>query len=50
MLTIVLIVLLVMALGGGGYGYSRKWGYASFSPLGILAVVVLILFLTGRLA
>ena len=49
MLTIFLIVLLVLALGGGGYGHSR-FGAVSWSPLGIVAVILLVLFLTGRLA
>ena len=49
MLTIFLIVLLVLALGGGGYGHSR-FGAISWSPLGIIAVILLVMLLTGRLA
>jgi uncharacterized membrane protein YtjA (UPF0391 family) len=45
MLTILLILLLV-ALVGGGLGHSR-YGYAGWSPAGLLLVVVLVLFLTG---
>ncbi len=48
MLMIVLLVLLVLALGGGGWGHSR-YGYASWSPLGILAVVFLVMMFTGNL-
>ena len=45
MLTI-LIILLVLALLGGGLGHSR-FGYAGWSPAGLLLLVVLVLFLTG---
>lgn len=48
MLTIILIVLLVAALGGGGWGHSR-YGAVSWSPLGIIAVVLLLLYFTGNL-
>lgn len=48
MLTILLIVLLVLALGGGGWGHSR-FGAAGWSPAGIILVILLILFATGRL-
>ncbi|MDB5212909.1 MAG: hypothetical protein JWO86_836 [Myxococcaceae bacterium] len=48
MLMIFLVVLLVLALGGGGWGHSR-YGYASWSPLGILAVVLLVMMFTGNL-
>lgn len=45
MLTLLLILLLV-ALVGGGLGHSR-FGYAGWSPAGLLLLVVLVLFLTG---
>lgn len=48
MLTILLIVLLVLAIGGGGWGYSR-FGAAGWSPAGLLVVVLLVLFFMGRL-
>lgn len=47
MLTILLIVLLIAVLGGG-LGYSR-FGYAGWSPAAIIAVVLLVLLLMGRL-
>jgi hypothetical protein len=47
MLTILIIVLLV-ALLGGGFGHGR-FGYASWSPAAIIAVVLLLLLLLGRL-
>ena len=46
MLTI-LFILLVLALVGGGVGHSR-YGYAGWSPAGIIIVVLLVLFLTGN--
>ena len=48
MLMIILIVLLVAALAGGGFGHSR-FGYAGWSPAGIIIVVLLALYLTGSL-
>ena len=47
MLTL-LIILLVLALLGGGVGHSR-FGYAGWSPAGILVVILLVLLLTGNL-
>lgn len=48
MLTILLIVLLVLALTGGGWGHSR-YGPWSWSPAAIILVVLIVLYLTGRL-
>jgi hypothetical protein len=50
MLLILLIVLAVMAFAGGGWGYSRPaWGYRGFSPLGLILVIILVLWLAGAL-
>jgi hypothetical protein len=49
MLLTILLVLLVMSLFGGGWGHSR-YGYAGWSPFGIVLVVLLVMFLSGRLA
>jgi hypothetical protein len=46
MLTI-LLILFVVALLAGGFGHSR-WGYAGWSPAGVLLAIVLVLFLTGQ--
>lgn len=46
MLTILLIVL-VIALLGGGLGHSR-FGYAGWSPAGIVILVLLIWLITGH--
>lgn len=48
MLTIILIVLLVAALAGGGIGHSR-FGYAGWSPAGIILLIIIVLWLTGGL-
>lgn len=45
MLTI-LLILLLLAVIGGGLGYSR-FGYAGWSPAGIILIIVLVMFLTG---
>lgn len=48
MLMIVMIVFLLLALGGAGWGHSR-WGYAGWSPAGIIIAILLVLWLTGYL-
>jgi hypothetical protein len=47
MLTI-LVILLLIALLGGGVGYGR-YGFAGMSPAGLLIVILIVLALTGRL-
>jgi hypothetical protein len=47
MLTL-LIVLLLLALLGGGFGYSR-FGAAGMSPAALIVLVLIVLALTGRL-
>jgi hypothetical protein len=47
MLMTILLVLLVLALLGGAFGQSR-WGYAGWSPAGILVVILLIWLLFGN--
>ena len=45
---ILLLVLIVLLLGGlPRWGYSRNWGYAPSSVLGLLLVAVLLLLLMG---
>ena len=47
---ILLLVLLVLLLGGlPKWGYSRNWGYAPSSLLGLVLVIVLVLLLFGYL-
>jgi hypothetical protein len=48
--TILLIVLVVLLIAGlPRWGYSRSWGYGPTGFLGVLLIVVLILFLLGRI-
>jgi hypothetical protein len=48
MLMIILIILVVMALAGGGLGHKR-YGYTGWSPAAILVVILLALYFTGHL-
>lgn len=49
MLTILLVILIILALGSlPTWGYSRGWGYAPSGGLGLVLLVVLVLFLMGR--
>ena len=47
MLTILLILLVVAVLGGGA-GY-RSWGAAGMSPAAILVAILVLMAVTGRL-
>jgi hypothetical protein len=47
LLTILLVVFLVMALGGGGWGQSR-YGAWSWSPAAVILLVGVILVFTGH--
>jgi hypothetical protein len=48
MLTLIIIVLLVVALAGGGIGFTR-YGIFGMTPAGVILLVLLILWLTGHL-
>jgi hypothetical protein len=48
MLLTILIVFLLLALVGGGWGHSR-WGYAGWSPAGLILLVLVVLWFTGAL-
>lgn len=48
MLVLILLVLLITAVFGG-YGTTRSWGYAGWSPLGVVLLILLVLWLTGSL-
>lgn len=48
MLMTILIVVLILSLIGGGFGHSRV-GFIGWSPAGIILLVLVILFVTGRL-
>ena len=51
MLMTILLVVLILALVGAlpAWPHSRGWGYYPSGGLGLVAIVLLILFLTGRL-
>ncbi len=48
MLLIILIILILATFGGGTWGHPR-YGYASWSPLGVVLVVLVILLLLGHI-
>jgi hypothetical protein len=45
---LLLVLLLVLAVLGGGFGHSR-FGVAGWSPAAILVVILVVLALSGRL-
>jgi hypothetical protein len=48
--TILLIVVLLMLLGAfPSWPHSRSWGYGPSGILGVVLIIVLVLFLIGRL-
>ena len=51
LLWLIILVLLVAALAGVGpwWGHSRDWGYGPTGVVGLLIIVLLVLWLTGRL-
>jgi hypothetical protein len=48
MLLIALLVLMVLAITGAGWGHPR-WGYAGWSPAGVILAVFVVLWFTGHL-
>jgi hypothetical protein len=49
MMTILLVVLLVLLLGGlPVWPYSHDWGYFPSGGLGLLLLILLIVVLSGR--
>lgn len=48
--SILLIILILMLIGAfPSWPHSRSWGYFPSGILGFIVIVVLILFLTGRM-
>jgi len=48
--TVLLIVLLLMLVGAfPSWSYSKNWGYGPTGGIGVLAVVVVVLLLVGRI-
>lgn len=48
-MTLILIILLVLMLGGGFWGYRSYGPYYGGGWVGIILLVLLILYLTGHL-
>jgi hypothetical protein len=48
MLLLLIIFFFALALGGGAWGHSRI-GYVGWSPAGLIALILLVLLLTGNL-
>lgn len=50
-LTTVLLIVLILILVGviPAWPHSRSWGYGPSSAMGIVAVILLLLLLTGRI-
>ncbi|RZU03133.1 DUF3309 family protein [Rivibacter subsaxonicus] len=48
---VILLIVLILTLIGSipVWSHSRKWGYGPSGELGLVAIVVLVLLLTGRL-
>jgi hypothetical protein len=51
MLSTILIIVLILLLIGAlpSWGYSRGWGYGPSGILGLIAIVVIVLLLMGRI-
>jgi Protein of unknown function (DUF3309) len=51
MLTTILIVVLILALLGAlpTWGHSRSWGYGPSGGVGLLLLILVVLFMTGRI-
>jgi hypothetical protein len=49
-ITILIILAVLMLLGAiPAWPHSRNWGYGPSGGLGLVLLIVLVLFLTGRL-
>ena len=50
MITILIVLAVLMLVGAiPTWPHSRSWGYGPSSGLGIVLLILLILFLTGRI-
>jgi Protein of unknown function (DUF3309) len=51
MLTTILVVVLILALVGAlpAWGHSRSWGYGPSGALGLVALILIVLLMTGRI-
>lgn len=46
---VLLLLLLIMSLGGGYWGYSRYGVRGGIGPVGVFTLLILILYFTGNL-
>jgi hypothetical protein len=51
MLTTILIVVLILALLGAlpTWGHSRSWGYGPSGGVGLVLLILIVLYMTGRI-
>ena len=50
MTTIIIVILVLVLLGAlPTWGHSRNWGYGPSGILGLVAIVVIVLLLMGRI-
>jgi len=51
MITMVLLFVLILALLGTlpTWGHSRNWGYGPSGGVGVVLVILLVLFMSGRI-
>ena len=50
LVTVLIIVLIILLIGSAPtWTYSQNWGYGPTSLLGLVLIVVLILFLLGKI-
>ncbi|MCI0628640.1 MAG: DUF3309 domain-containing protein [Acidobacteria bacterium] len=48
--TLLIVILVLLLIGAApAWPYSRSWGYYPSGFLGLVLLIVLLLFLTGRL-
>ncbi|MEX2308994.1 MAG: DUF3309 family protein [Pirellulales bacterium] len=48
--TILIVILILMLLGAlPTWGHSRNWGYGPSGGLGLIVLVLVVLFLVGRI-
>jgi hypothetical protein len=44
-MTLILIILLAVVIGGGGFGWHG--GYVGYNPIGLILVIVVVLLIFG---
>ncbi len=48
--TILIVILILMLLGAmPAWGHSRNWGYGPSGGLGLIALILIVLVLSGRI-